>query len=331
MNIEVLASNRPRARFYRGGARIADFRGDQPYGSHEPEDWVGSVTAVAGEDHAGRTTLADGRSLADAISADPQAWLGDTHVTAFGADPMLLVKLLDAGQRLPVHAHPDRDWAAAHVAASHGKTEAWHILTAGPVYLGLTHDLARVELDRIVEAQDTTMLLSVMHRVDVHPGDTVHVPAGMLHAIGAGILLVELQEPEDLSILVEWNGFAIDGSVAGHLGVGFETALGAVETRARSAAEIEHLVHRHGEATSLLPPEADAFFRVERIVVDAPTRLSRGYGVLVVLDGDVTITARDAAPEPLLSGSTVLVPHAAGAVLLDGQGVVLVCRPPHSP
>ncbi len=328
MNIEVLASNRPRARFYRGGARIADFRGDEPYGSHEPEDWVGSVTAVAGEDLAGRTFLADGRRLADAISADPQAWLGEAHTSAYGADPMLLVKLLDAGQRLPVHAHPDRAWALAHLAAAHGKTEAWHILSPGTVYLGLIDDLARDELDRIVEAQDTQVLLSAMHRVEVGPGDTVHVPAGMLHAIGAGILLVELQEPEDLSILVEWNGFAIDGRAAGHLGVGFETALGAIETRARSTAEIEHLVHRHGDVTALLPPEADPFFRLERIVVDAPTRLSRGFAVLVVVDGDVTITARDAAPRRLRSGSTVLVPHAAGAVLLDGQGVVLVCRPP---
>lgn len=328
MNIEVLASNRPRARFYRGGARIAQFRGDQPYGSHEPEDWVGSVTAVAGEDHAGRTVLTDGRSLVGAITADPQAWLGQEHTAAFGADPMLLVKLLDAGQRLPVHAHPDRAWASTHVGAAHGKTEAWHILTPGTVYLGLVDDLARDELDRIVEAQDTTVLLSAMHRIEVQPGDTVHVPAGMLHAIGEDILLVELQEPEDLSILVEWTGFAIDGRSAGHLGVGFETALGAVETRARSTAEIEHLVHRHGDVTALLPPEADPFFRLERIVVDAPTRLARGFAVVVVLDGDVTITARDAAPEHLRSGSTFLVPHAAGAVLSEGRGVVLVCRPP---
>ena len=61
------------------------------------------------------------------------------------------------------------------------------------------------------------------------PGDRVLVPAGMPHAIGRGILLVELQEPTDFSVLLEWEGFAIDGRAEGHLGLGFDVALGCVD------------------------------------------------------------------------------------------------------
>lgn len=258
MSIEVLESNRPPARFYRGGRRIAEFRGIGPVGEREPEDWVGSVTTVRGEAPAGLSHLAGGERVADAIARDPDGWLGAAHVAAYGPDPMLLVKLLDAGERLPVHAHPGRAFAAEHLGLAHGKTEAWCILTPGTVHLGLVRDLAEGELAGMLEGQDAAEMLGAMHRLEVGPGDVVHVPAGVLHAIGEGILLVELQEPEDVSILVEWAGFAIDGPALGHLGLGFDRALGAIETRARTADEIAALVHRAGSAGPLLPAEAES-------------------------------------------------------------------------
>lgn len=327
-SVIVLPSNRPADRFYRGGRRITDLRGEPPAGAHEPEDWVGSVTAVRGEAPSGMTVLPHGVVLADAVAAAPVHWLGRDHVAAFGADPMLLVKLLDAGQRLPVHAHPDGPWAAAHVGAAHGKTEAWYLLSPGDVHLALTRDIPRAELERIVATQDVRTLLAAMHRIEVSAGDVVHVPAGVLHAIGEGILLVELQEPEDLSILLEWDGFEIDGAAAGHLGVGFDTALRAVESHARSAEEVAGLVHRAGSATPLLPSEADPYFRVERIVVDGQAAVARGFAILVLIDGQVTLTDAAGAATPLSAGATALAPHAAGDLRLSGCGELIVCRPP---
>ncbi len=328
MNIEVLASHRPPARFYRGGRRISDFRGEPPAAEFEPEDWVGSVTTVSGEPQVGRSSLADGRLLADAIASDPEAWLGSAHVAAFGVDPRLLVKLLDAGQRLPVHAHPDGTWASAHLGAAHGKTEAWYILSPGAVHLGLTREIGPDELAGIVERQHAAALLESMHRIEVEPGDVVHVPAGMLHAIGERVLLVEVQEPEDLSILLEWDGFAIDGSVAGHLGVGFPLALGVVERRARSGGEVARLVHRRGQAGPLLPPEVDEFFRLERIGVDGGARIARGYAIVVVTEGPLTLSAQQAASVSLDVGATALIPDAVGEVRAEGRGELIVCRPP---
>ena len=138
----LLAANQPADRFYRGGPRIAAFRGERggaAAGDHVPEDWVASVTTQAGDGSVGLTRLPGtpssnppngGRLLRDAIAGDPTAWLGQAHVEAFGADPRLLVKLLDPGQRLPVHGHPDDAWASAHLGRAHGKAEAWCILPA---------------------------------------------------------------------------------------------------------------------------------------------------------------------------------------------------------
>jgi mannose-6-phosphate isomerase len=325
MRVIPLPSNRPPDRFYRGGRKITDFRGDPPAPEREPEDWVGSTTTIAGEDTLGLTVLPDGQTLAAAIDADPEPWLGRAHLDRFGPDTRLLVKLLDAGQRLPVHAHPDGAFAAEHLGRSHGKAEAWYIVDGGVVHLGLQRAVERDELKALVDRQDTEALLGLLHHVDVEPGDVVYVPPGVLHAVGAGVFLVELQEPEDLSILLEWDGFELDGARDGHLGLGFDLALQAVECRARSSEEIAQLVRKTGPGRSVLPPEADAFFVLERVDLDGEAHLDPGFAVLVTLTGQLDLG--DAGVH-LGRGSTALAPHAAGPLTLIGQADVLACRPP---
>src|SRR5699024_327559 len=106
-----LGSNQPKDRFYRGGARIADFRGEAHGEEFQPEDWIASCTEVAGEPGVGLTRLPDGRLLREAIAESPLEWLGPDHHAAFGTSTELLTKLLDAGERLPVHVHPDDAFA----------------------------------------------------------------------------------------------------------------------------------------------------------------------------------------------------------------------------
>ena len=100
MKVIDLAANQPR-QFYRGGALLSSFRGTAVQDKYRPEDWIASTTVrngAAGDE--GLTVLPDGRLLRDAVREDPEAWLGPEHAAALGADPALLVKLLDAGERL---------------------------------------------------------------------------------------------------------------------------------------------------------------------------------------------------------------------------------------
>jgi mannose-6-phosphate isomerase len=327
MTVVILPSNRPPERFYRGGRRITDFRGETPAGEREPEDWVASVTTVAGQERLGLSTLPDGRLLADAIVADPVGWLGPAHVERWGADPLLLVKLLDAGQRLPVHAHPPAEFASRYLARRHGKAEAWYVLQGGVVHLGLIRDVTASELTALLERSGGERMLGLLHRVTVAPGDVVYVPPGVLHAIGEGVLLVEVQEPEDLSILLEWAGFDLDGPRDGHLGLGYPVALQAVERRGRSADEMARLVRPAGIGTSVLPTESEPYFRVERALVDGRVELAPGFAVLVVTDGALTLETAEGVLE-LPRGTTAVAPHAAGRLRLSGRGEVLACRPP---
>ncbi|MGJ0390702.1 class I mannose-6-phosphate isomerase [Microbacterium sp. CGR1] len=320
----LLPPNRPAERFYRGGARISAFRGeDGGAAPREPEDWIGSTTTVNGEPELGLTTLPDGRVLRDEIERDPVAWLGDEHVARWGTDTRLLVKLLDAGQRLPVHAHPHDDFAAMHLGRAHGKAEAWYILQGGTVHIGLRQDVEAADLSALVVRQDATTLLGLLHEIEVAAGDVVWVPPGELHAIGAGVLLLELQQPEDLSILLEWGDFAIDGAAVGHLGLGFDLALAAVTTTARSAGDLASLISAAPESGSVFPAAADEYFRLERVLLRGAAAVDQGFSIVIVNDGDVEIGA-----QRFRRGSTLLVPHAAGALAATGTGELLVARPP---
>jgi len=341
MDILRLGPNRP-AHFYRGGPWIASFRGlDDPVDTR-PEDWIASVTTRAGDDSVGLTVLPDRRLLRDAVRADPEAYLGPDHVARYGTDPALLTKMLDTGQRLVVHFHPDRDFAARHLNSRHGKTEAWIILetrdeggdpSAGHVYLGFSRDADPGVVRRWVDDQDTAAILDSLNKVAVAPGDTILVPAGVPHAIGAGITLVELQEPTDFSILLEWAGFAIDGSREGHLGLGFDLALTALDYSGWDAGRLSSLRSLRPSAderpgvTRLLPLGADPFFRAERVDVSAPVTFSPGYAVVVVVSGHGAITY-PAGTLAVRRGTSLLVPFGVGVTTFDGEFQALRCRPP---
>lgn len=320
-----LPANQP-PRFYRGGAAIAALRGDEPK-EFGPEDWVASCTTLHGEHAAGLTTLPSGELLRDAVAAHPGNWLGDEHVATFGADPALLVKLLDAGQRLPVHCHPSDEFAATHYDSRYGKTEAWIVVDAAPganVHLGFAADVTADTVADWVARQDSAAMLAALNPVTVEPGDAVFVPAGVPHAIDAGAFIVELQQPTDLSVTLEWQNF-LDDDAGGHLGIGFETALGCVDRRGW-ADRLDELVHRNGSATELFGHPK--FFRAERL--RGGTSLDASFGVLVVLAGTGVLRTEKAGEVPLTKGATYVVPHAAGESTVDGELSAIRCLPPVS-
>jgi mannose-6-phosphate isomerase len=258
----------------------------------------------------GLARLADGRLLRDAVAADPGRWLGRAHVERFGVTTGVLFKLLDPAERLPVHAHPDRAFARAHLASEFGKTEAWIVLDTredeAEVWCGLREPVERETYRRWIEEQDTDALLGSLNRIPVRAGDVVFVPGGVPHAIGAGALIAELQEPTDFSILCEWKGFPV-GPGDAHLGLGWERALDALDLGTRGP-ELG------------LPPEAAAFFWAD----ERPEPAGR-FAVLLVLEGAGEIDGMPARP-----GDAFVVPAAAEELHVSGELRVLRCLAPET-
>jgi mannose-6-phosphate isomerase len=331
--------------YYDGGAGIDRFRGRSPGTTDGPEDWVGSTcrlpASILGPDgppDAGLSTTPDGHVLLDLVRADPDGWLGAPLAQRFGGDSGLLVKLLDAGERLPVHCHPTRAFAGDHLGSLFGKTEGWIIMDAAPgstVWLGLSDDVDVTTLRRWVDQQDVSSMLTAMNEIEVHAGQVVYVPAGLPHSIGPGVLLTELQEPTSFSVLAEHERFGLDEQQA-TLGLGWDVALACFDLGGyrgdRLAALLpepaERSVQPGGTVVDLFPAAADEFFAARRVRCTATVTLdAAGFAVLVVTHGSGRI-GWDDGDAAVARGDTWVVPFDAGAITFTGALEAIVCLPP---
>ncbi|HTJ27227.1 MAG TPA: type I phosphomannose isomerase catalytic subunit [Candidatus Limnocylindria bacterium] len=197
----------------------------------------------------------------------------------------VLTKIIDANAALSVQVHPDDAYANRVEHQPFGKTECWYILDCEPgaeLVLGWTRDTTREEYERRVA--DGT-LGEILRRVPVRPGDAFYLPAGTLHAIGAGIRLFETQQASDLTYRIfDWNRVGADGKPR--------------ELHVAKAGDVLDFRATHPDAVQQLAYEADGLertlliadrrFLVERVALRAgETRLAT--------DGlPLTITATDA-------------------------------------
>jgi mannose-6-phosphate isomerase len=161
-----------------------------------------------------QSRVADGRwagySLRQLIERMPESILGH-HAQASHGFPLLL-KYLDCQRVLSVQVHPDDAYARRMARPDLGKTEAWYVLEAMPeavVYAGLKPGVDRVGLAQAMAAGRTEECL---HRFQPLAGDCIFIPAGTVHALGAGLIVAEIQQSSDTTFrLFDWNRLGDDG------------------------------------------------------------------------------------------------------------------------
>ena len=219
----------------------------------------------------------------------------------------LLIKFLDANDRLSLQVHPNDELAKQVAPQENGKTEAWVIVAAEPgsvLFSGLKQGVDRAAFENAI-ASDS--LLDVLHTIEVAVGDCVFIPAGTVHAISEGILLAEIQQQSDITYRIhDWGRLGTDGKPReihveqSLLCTDFDRGpVGPVEpnTIAASAG------HQHE-----LLVESD-YFVIERQIASAPVDIETNgrFRTVMVLDGDMTLQGQG-EPFHLQTGSTVLIP-----------------------
>ncbi len=227
----------------------------------------------------------------------------------------LLLKLLDGQQTLSLQVHPNDAQAARLDPPDAGKTEAWVVIEALPgskIYAGLKPGVSRDQLLAAIRRADVEPCLNVL---TASPGDCVFLPAGTVHALGAGLLVAEIQQSSDTTYrLFDWNRLGPDSrprplrTEAGLDVVDF--ARGPVmpqRPQATSRPQVSRLV------------DCDKFIW-DRWRFDCPLPIGGDdrCHILTVLQGVVQI-AGDPAPSPLPRGSTALLPASLGHITLSPQ------------
>ena len=225
-------------RTYVGGSQIDKIHGIPERGDSQfPEEWIISTVIAR---NSGREAFSNeglnfvegtNISLKSLIKSYPCDLLGNEHYREYGAVPGVLIKIIDAGERLTIQAHPTKQKAMELFGSPFGKTECWHILGGLDVrgekpciFMGFKEGISREKWQDIFRRQDIPSMLDCLHRFDVHPGETYLIHGGVPHAIGAGCLLIEIQEPTDYTIRTERvtpAGLTIDEFML-HQGLGFE-------------------------------------------------------------------------------------------------------------
>jgi mannose-6-phosphate isomerase len=344
-------------RMWRGGALLDRLQGNpQPEDAQFPEDWVGSttVTQLSGRppgEGLSRVRLADGSTvvLKSLIQAFPQSMLGAGHAARYGAELGVLCKLLDAGMRLSIQAHPDRAFARQYLHSDFGKTEAWLVIGTRVIdgerpyiLFGFREGVTEQEFRRITRAQDTRAQIESLNRIEVSPGEVYLVPAGTPHAIGSGVFVVEVQEPTDFVVNVEDKLGEIRRTEAQcFMGLGFDLGMRCFNYQAAGQDFVQQhtlvprILHEDSEGREeiLVDREDTPCFGAVRLRVQgrAPDRDRGRCYVGIVVEGYGQLAGAKIAL-PLQPGATFFIPAASQHEVYQaapGSPLTLVkCFPP---
>lgn len=253
-----------------------------------------------------------GTSLSDLVKVHGQALLGRHHPRCVFP---LLLKYLDANQNLSVQVHPDDRTAAEMGLADPGKTEAWYVIEATPgsrLWAGFAEPVDRETLERALRQGDVERLL---HCWEPQRGDCIFVPAGTVHAIGAGLLVAEIQQMSNNTFrLSDWGRVDAEGRPRPlHIEQGIRAidyAAAAVQpTRGQPTSE-------PGVARLVACDQfiLDRWQLADRTRIDGENRCL----IVTVVGGELAVEG-DVTP-PLRIGQTLLIPAACGSLQLQSAG-----------
>lgn len=327
-------------RVYLGGKLFHGFLGDKDEDGFYPEEWVASTVHAMNANSAGPL---EGISIVEGEDIPFTKLLEEHREDCLGDRESLgvLVKYLDSAIRLPMQVHPTREFSRKHFGSPYGKAESWVILDTRPdacIYYGFSREVSREEFEAAVDKslEDKNCMTEFVNKVSVKPGDVFFVPAGVIHAIGAGCLMLEAQEPSDFTVQPEhWCGEHKLSDYEMYLGLPRETANDCFDF-SRYGDEVikkgkkDAKCIEQGENTkleSLIGKEDTECFSVKRLTVSGGSApLKEGAAVHIVSRGDGMVRCGDFFRKVKKGDYFFLPVSAAGESFVDGEMELLICK-----
>lgn len=266
-----------------------------------------------------------GKTLGELVELLGVHLLGTNAMAVFGRRFPLLAKFLDARTKLSVQVHPNDQYAHEHEHGKLGKTEFWYILATEPgakIVHGFTEPTTRAKVQQAIEQ---VKLEELMHEEPVTPGDVVFVPAGIVHAIGSGVLLYELQEYSDVTYRMydygrlDTQGRPRELHIERSLDVSHYEASAHIKTRPVTIAE--------GATYSERCLVACRYFVTCEIVLRTQVEGHTSGSCLILSSLGANLRVRYGQDvqqsEGLERGQTMVLPAALGQYVIEGEGAFL--------
>lgn len=260
--------------------------------------------------HKNGESTSDGKTINEYIAIYKEKLLGDKIYNGIDTKFPLLIKFIDACDNLSIQVHPDDSYAFANENGELGKNEMWYILDAQPdakLIYGFKESITKEQFENAIK---NNTLLDYVNLVPVKKGDCFYIPAGMLHAIGKGIIIAEIQQNSDTTYRVyDYNRVDKNGNTRP---LHIEKAIDVTNT---NKTEITDTMSTDGILVKC------NYFTTEKITVKNNIEIpvnKDSFETIIVCDGDITINEIQCA-----KGDCLLIPAYIGSMKISGNGVLL--------
>lgn len=302
-----------------GGEQIAPYKGIETSQHEIGESW--EISGVPGHVSVVDRGPLKGKTLSELIDIYGADLVGADVYKKYGKEFPLLIKIIDAKADLSVQVHPDDELAHKRHNCP-GKTEMWYIMKTAPgakIYAGLKEKITPDEYERRVADNS---IMDVTAAYDSAPGDVFFLPAGRIHAIGAGNLLAEIQETSDITYRIyDYDRRGADGKPR------------ELHTeQARDAIDYTVYPDYRNAPVSSSEKEADlvncSHFDVRRILLDGISEQQmnhtrRSFMIVMCLEGSAVLSYSDGKTVEITRGETLLFPAVLGNLKASGKGLLL--------
>ena len=275
------------------------------------ESW--EISALANDLSVVNNGFLAGNNIEELVEVYMGDLVGEKIYDRFGDEFPLLIKLIEAKEDLSVQVHPGNEMAK-NLHNAYGKTEMWYILECdkdAKIYSGFSRPVTREEYLDALAGDTVPGLLNVENP---EPGDAFFTPAGRIHAIGAGIVLAEIQQTSDITYRIyDWGRRNSDGTSRE---LHTDLAVEAIDFSSSGRNRIRKQVY-DGAPVTLVNCE---FFNVN--IVHFHNTLERDYNfidsfVIYLCTGGRFSIRWEGRSEEIIKGETVLIPATLGNILLE--------------
>jgi len=300
-----------------GGEKLSSILNKKSDSKHIGESW--EISGVDGNISVVANGLYKGKTLNDLIASYKSTFLGQENIDVFGENFPLLIKFLDAKTNLSVQVHPDDAMAKAK-HNSFGKTEMWYIMDSdddAEIVLGLKNNTINKSVLANIDASNVD---AIFNTEKVKQGDSYFIPAGKIHAIGAGVLAAEIQQTSDITYRVyDWDRTDDNGAQRE-----LHTNLAQQATKRFALNGKSDYVLEQDQTTNLV--DCDFFttniFEVKGMQQRDYTTKD-AFVIFMCVEGKAELTVNNQT-EFIAMGETVLIPANSQHVFINSQGAKLL-------